>query len=412
MEAQTQLLRAELVQDAAHLHGSDAVDTTVSKDALRSCSHSFSGLVSGTAVGWPFDGSSKPKGGAYTRQETYEVVTGRRVLNRFRDKKGQKSEMHTRKRLSNRRMVSLCTCQRCQAACAVERCWRGLLGRRLALRVRTERDAARTIQTGARRWLERRQIAAIEIQSVWRGYMARVHLCGSDKCPVVATTSPVDDELASICATDETPEPQMEPEPLVEFESPRKEPGPEEFSRLRPYYSHAHDDREFNDDETIQGQLFLNGVSVAVQHAAVPLLVELSAEALHRDRERARQQKAYVAPVTMLKLAGAVRGDPLTRSDVFWARERDFARGHPVSFEAAAHEWAPTRTSFQRSTSDPQLLSKLLLRRRSSRNANPRAAKMRKSRERVRGSSRRPASAPSSRVVKAFAAREARRPMV
>ena len=332
------------------------------------------------------------------RQATYEVVTGHRVLNRFRDKKKKKSEIHSRKRLSGRRMVSLCTCQRCQAACTVERCWRGVLGRRLALRVRKQRDAAHTIQTGARRWLERRQIAAIGIQCVWRGYRARIHLCRSDKCLVVATTSPVDDEVASVCATDEPPEPQMEPEPLVEFEVTQKEPGPEGVSRLRPYYSHAHDDREFNGDKTIQDQLFLKGVSVAVERAAAPLLVELSAEALHRDRERARQQKTDVAPVTMLKLAGAVRRAPLTRSDVWGARERDFARGHPVSIEsieAAAYEWVPSRTSFQRSTSDPQLLSKLLLRRRWSRNTNPRTAEVRRLREWVRGSSHRPASAPS-----------------
>jgi hypothetical protein len=370
------------------MHGAEAVNT--SKEIMRNSSHSFSGLVSGTTVGWPFDGSEKPNNGPFaTRHETFEVVTGRKVINRFRDKKGKKNETRRRKGLSHRRIGSLCTCQRCRAACEVQRFWRGSLGRRLALRVRMERDAARTIQNSSRRWLKRRQAAAMQIQRVWRGYTSRAHLHRSDNLLAVVVTAPVDDKVAWICATEETLEPALEPKlEQAKFDFSQTDPTQQKFSRLSPHYSYVDDGRaDATSDAICMGdQLFLNGVSMAVQRAAAPLVSELSAEALHRVRERARQLKAHVAPVKMLNLADGVRSD---------ADRLDSALGHTASVAVAGREWMPTRTSSQRPTSDPQLLSKLLLRSRSSRSTS-RTAGMRRQ-KRAHESSCRPTSAPSSR---------------
>lgn len=361
---------------------------------MRSSSHSFSGLVSGTAVGWPFDGNAKSKNGlSATRQETFEVVTGRRVINRFRDKPGKKHGTRRRPGLSHRRIGSICTCQRCRAACEVQRFRRGLLGRRLALRVRTERDAARIIQNASRRWLDSRQAAAIQIQRTWRGYKTRSYLRRGNSKPAAIATSPVDGEVARVCDADETlkpehePELEPDPEPQADFALPPTRPLPDNVSRL--HYSYIDETgrppRAFN-ASGVGDQLFLNGVSMAVQCAAAPLMTELSAEALHWERERARQLKAHVAPVTLLQLVGGVRADS----------HRVQSEPGSVPAAVAGHQWIPTRTSLQRPTSDPQLLSKVLLQSRSSRSTST-SAGVSMLQARVHGSSRRPVSAPSSK---------------
>lgn len=397
VEEQTQLLRAELIEDDTYMHGAGAVDT--SREIVRNSSHSCSGLVSGTAVGWPFDGTSEPKGGALAKKsEVFEVVTGRRVSTNFRDKNSKKNPSSTRKGLADRRMAAFCTCRRCQAVGAVQRLWRGFLGRRRAFRVKMEKDAACAIQNQARRWLARRHAAATMIQRSWRCCAGNVHLRNSNT-GIAAVVAPADG------AADESSESKLEPQPQ-ESGVMQQDCGTKNHPRLRPYYSHTDDEGEASLDASdghlatqhhASQQLCLSGVSVAMQRAAVPLLTDLSAEALHRDRERCRQQKAKVTSTAMLKLADAVRGGPSHRSSSMREqRNGDYAQRMSFSMEPAYNDWVPTRTSSQRSTCDPLLLSKLLLRSRST-PPHKQSAGVRRMRGRDKGSLQRPVSAPSSR---------------
>jgi hypothetical protein len=231
---------------------------------------------------------------------------------------------------------------------------------------------------------------------------------GAAAAGAVAVSS--DDEVAGICAAAaaaaaaaavDHPEPEPAPELSLSLES-LSWTTPEGRSRMRPFYSHAdeHTPEAGGPQQTEQGrkeQLFLHGVNIAVQRAAAPLLLELSAETLHRERELTRQQKA----VAVLKMA---RPEPVRRHDQLEPRSA-VAAGSAGSLDATGRA-SPTRTSAQRSTCDPQLLSKLLLQSRRSKErerekeATARVRRPQSAAQRPRSARRRhhrPTSAPASR---------------
>jgi hypothetical protein len=368
VEQQMGELRMELMQDAALMPGG-AGDT--SKGLLRSKSRKiFGAMVGETRHFW--------QGGKRGSYET-ETLTGRRVPQRFHEKKTGRDRHGRRKRYSfaSRTTLGPCTCTPCTAAAVVQRVWRGHRGRCRAASARAERCSATLLQA-----LARAHVAMVDTESLRNDAAAasiiQYHwVCWQRRqCRAFAAAVTVEDlSSTSNGAT-------LEAEGgggAGGGEADQEQPSSDKSAEITTATSITLLDRTAPDWQVAPGyaeRVFLHGASISVASAAWQsgLFGELSAAVLSQQRRESAQLRAQMSKWIALRgqpAAAAVDQDPYARQQ--------------------------SRTSNQRSLGDVSLRS-IILRGRSLRSGAAKGAQISRNRPSV-GESTRPVSAPPQLAV-------------